>query len=181
MLGPINTIIDNKILIQERDKQLVKRKKKYQWQHHNHGGLPGFLDTSNQNLSIDENFEKVKNTHFTADVIKAGKFLLSEAFNELNHNLTEGDFMDLAEKNGAEGETRWASDAEYGNQLLNGINPVVIEKCTSASPLPDNFPVTHEMVQDSLDPGKVFEEEMEVCMTSRCVCSSVITHSYDHG
>ena len=47
--------------------------------------------------------------------------------------------------------------------MLNGVNPVVIEKCTA---LPPNFPVTNELVQPFLTRGLTLEQEMEV----RSVC-----------
>ena len=54
---------------------------------------------------------------------------------------------------------RWTTDIEFGRQMLNGVNPVVIEKCTK---LPDNFPVTNEMVKGVLNRGLTLEQEMEV-------------------
>ena len=54
---------------------------------------------------------------------------------------------------------RWEMDVEFGRQMLNGVNPVVIEKCTS---LPPNFHVTNEMVKGFLNRGRTLEQEMEV-------------------
>ncbi len=39
--------------------------------------------------------------------------------------------------------SRWTSDVEFGRQMLNGVNPVVVERCTS---LPENFPVTDNIL-----------------------------------
>ena len=55
---------------------------------------------------------------------------------------------------------RWITDEEFGRQILNGVNPVVIHKCST---LPDNFPVTHDMVENSLVRGLTLQEEMKVC------------------
>uniref|UniRef100_A0A8C0GU15 Arachidonate lipoxygenase 3 n=1 Tax=Chelonoidis abingdonii TaxID=106734 RepID=A0A8C0GU15_CHEAB len=41
----------------------------------------------------------------------------------------------------------WQEDAFFGYQYLNGFNPVLIRKCTA---LPENFPVTQEMVAGSI-------------------------------
>jgi len=50
-------------------------------------------------------------------------------------------------------------DAVYGMQFLNGTNPMMIERCTR---LPDNFPVTHQLVENFLDRGRTLEEEIKV-------------------
>ncbi len=54
---------------------------------------------------------------------------------------------------------RWTSDVEFGRQILNGVNPVVIKKCTK---IPEKFAVTSAMVKPFMHNGKTLEEEMEV-------------------
>ena len=55
---------------------------------------------------------------------------------------------------------RWATDVEFGREMLNGVNPVVIKKCTA---LPKKkFPVTNDMVQPFLTRGMNLDQEMEV-------------------
>ncbi|XP_076136453.1 polyunsaturated fatty acid lipoxygenase ALOX15B-like [Alosa pseudoharengus] len=51
----------------------------------------------------------------------------------------------------------WDEDELFGYQFLNGINPMMIQRC---SKLPENFPVTDEMVKDSLN-GSTLEHEMK--------------------
>lgn len=53
----------------------------------------------------------------------------------------------------------WKEDRFYGFQFLNGCNPESIKRCTE---LPENFPVTEELVGDLLDKGDTLREAMEV-------------------
>lgn len=52
----------------------------------------------------------------------------------------------------------WQEDAFFASQFLNGINPVLIRRCHS---LPNNFPVTDEMVAPVLGPGTSLQAELE--------------------
>ena len=67
---------------------------------------------------------------------------------------------------------RWTSDIEFGRQILNGVNPVIIQRCTK---LPSNFVVKHEMVKPSLNTGHTLEEEIQVLTHN--VQSSDHTHN----
>uniref|UniRef100_A0A4W5LEW2 Uncharacterized protein n=1 Tax=Hucho hucho TaxID=62062 RepID=A0A4W5LEW2_9TELE len=71
---------------------------------------------------------------------------------ELSHvfNSRKTDVYDYVEKN-------WKEDEFFGYQLLNGLNPRMIHLC---SKLPENFPVTEDMVKDSLF-GKSLEAEIQ--------------------
>ncbi|XP_046861563.1 allene oxide synthase-lipoxygenase protein-like isoform X2 [Xenia sp. Carnegie-2017] len=52
---------------------------------------------------------------------------------------------------------RWQQDRWFAYQFLNGVNPVSITRCNS---LPENFPVTHDLVKASLDRGESLEKEI---------------------
>jgi hypothetical protein len=54
------------------------------------------------------------------------------------------------------------TDAEFGRQFLVGADPTIIERITDD--LPGNFPVTDEMVAESLQRGLSIEEEIKVCI-----------------
>ncbi|XP_043359729.1 hydroperoxide isomerase ALOXE3-like isoform X2 [Dermochelys coriacea] len=53
----------------------------------------------------------------------------------------------------------WKEDAFFGYQYLNGFNPVLIRKCSA---LPENFPVTQEMVAGSLGESTSLREELQL-------------------
>ncbi|XP_067223192.1 hydroperoxide isomerase ALOXE3-like [Chanodichthys erythropterus] len=54
-------------------------------------------------------------------------------------------------------QKHWDEDEFFGYQFLNGLNPMMIQRC---SKLPENFPVTDDMVKDSLR-GSSLEQEMK--------------------
>jgi len=49
---------------------------------------------------------------------------------------------------------RFGSDLEFGRQRLRGVNPVLIKRCET---IPDNFPVTDELVEGLLPEGATLE------------------------
>ncbi|KAK9977012.1 hypothetical protein ABG768_018833 [Culter alburnus] len=54
-------------------------------------------------------------------------------------------------------QEHWDEDEFFGYQFLNGLNPMMIQRC---SKLPENFPVTDDMVKDSLR-GSSLKQEMK--------------------
>ncbi|KAL4648881.1 hydroperoxide isomerase ALOXE3-like [Arapaima gigas] len=55
-------------------------------------------------------------------------------------------------------QEHWKEDAFFGYQLLNGVNPMVIQRCTK---LPSNFPVTDDMVRPFLEPETCLATELQ--------------------
>uniref|UniRef100_A0A8C6SIF3 Lipoxygenase domain-containing protein n=1 Tax=Neogobius melanostomus TaxID=47308 RepID=A0A8C6SIF3_9GOBI len=53
-------------------------------------------------------------------------------------------------------QKHWREDAFFGYQFLNGVNPMMIQRC---SKLPSNFPVTENMLY--LHGARSLEEEMQ--------------------
>ncbi|XP_039529072.1 hydroperoxide isomerase ALOXE3-like [Pimephales promelas] len=54
-------------------------------------------------------------------------------------------------------QEHWDEDEFFGYQFLNGLNPMMIQRCST---LPKNFPVTDDMVKGSLG-GSSLEQEMK--------------------
>ena len=122
------------------------------------------MDSTVKDLPADEQFEIVKNISFsvtepTEAVVTLGLTSLTVDICGLNVYATFSQALANDEQKEAIRSLRWVSDVEFGRQILNGVNPVVICKCSS---LPDNFPVTNDMVKGLLSRGKSLDEEMKV-------------------
>uniref|UniRef100_A0A8C1VVM6 Arachidonate 5-lipoxygenase n=1 Tax=Cyprinus carpio TaxID=7962 RepID=A0A8C1VVM6_CYPCA len=117
---------ETKWLQEQRQKELKSRRKIFRWSQ----WCPGFpknMDSEQNALYPDIQFDKEKHSQFTWNSIK---------------NVIQD----------------WNTDYMFGYQFLNGCNPVMISKCVE---LPENFPVTHEMVEGSLQRGLTLEEELK--------------------
>ena len=145
--------------------QLAKRKQQYQWQQFPSSGLPACISTEVKELPIDEQFERVKEIDFTKNTVAAvatlsikGYLTCFESLNDYERLATAMQKPDLPLYEIG----RWSTDREFGRQMLNGINPVVIRRCTA---IPEHFPVTNELVQGFLSPRLTLDEEMQVTGT----------------
>ena len=159
-----NQVASNEILENERRDQLIKRKQQYQWQKYTDTtGLPSSIKGSTKDLPDDEEFGFSKNVDFVKNVLEGA--LKTQLAGVLTSVDDLGDYADLFK--GLEDKVpleikkagRWTSDVEFGRQILNGVNPVVIEKCTK---IPENFHVTGDLVAPFLTRGKTLTQEIEV-------------------
>jgi len=155
-------VINDEILLTQRKLELTERQQMYKWKIYFKLGVPSGIASPLKNIPTDEQFRKVKSLDFGKAKIKAflaigakSLVLSDELYNYayLAKQLNPGDSIPLYQVG------RWTSDAEFGRQMLNGVNPMVIEKC---SKLPPNFPVTNELVKPYLVRGLSLEEEMKV-------------------
>ena len=167
-------VAKNQVLCKQRQMQLKKRRAEYVWQEHSDWGLPSSISDTYKKLPQDEKFERVKDVDFTITAITNKlKIRVHAAFTDIKDiddykrmtNILDDPEFKLHEA------ARWVSDVEFGRQVLNGINPVIIERCTS---LPSNFPVTNDIVKGQLNRGLTLEEEIKVCSylkVSMCINS----------
>ena len=152
----------DQILCKRREFQLQKRREEYKWRRQSDWGLPSSIDASVPKLPDDEQFGRVKNVDFTMTALtNKAKIRVQAAFNDIEDIQ---DYKKVATILGDPEVTvykaaRWTTDVEFGRQVLNGVNPVVIKKCTE---LPSNFPVTNDMVKGFLNRGLTLEQEMQV-------------------
>ena len=164
-VATLKDIQGNDVLKRERQNHLELKKGLYHWHLFPETGLPSGIDTTVKKLPLDEEFGRVKDVDFTVDVLKG--FISAKG---IGMTITIKRLADYIDFNKCLGETelihseragRWTSDVEFGRQILNGVNPVVIWRCTE---IPAKFPVTNEMVQPFFTRGMTLEQEMEVCI-----------------
>ena len=151
---------DNAILIKEREDQLEMRRRQYQWQMFPDVGLPSGV--KNEDLPEDEEFSRVENVHFTMNGLKDALATALAKFTTSLDNLDS--YIDLFKcldpsPLSVQREELLKSDVEFGRQMMNGVNPTIIQKCDV---IPSNFAVTDDLVQPFLTRGKTLTEEMKV-------------------
>jgi arachidonate 5-lipoxygenase len=129
--------------------------------------FPGYIsEKSPENLHINLRFTDDKQRDFTANRITV---LKSVAFASVRNNFK--DFFEFQDYSKAAKQLnkhkwmglhyleddKWMEDEEFGRQMLNGMNPALIELCTT---LPDNFLVLNEDVTLLLSRGMTLQEEI---------------------
>ncbi len=153
-------VAGNKILLQQRASQLVQRREVYNWIKDEVRGIPSGIDDTVAKLPADQQFRAVKTVDFTNHGLRIARTLkIASIF--VNFDDLHG-YEVLARKLGGERQLyeagRWTSDVEFGRQMMNGVSPIIIERCRA---VPANFHVTNEMVQSFMSLS--LEEEMKVC------------------
>ncbi|KAK7148875.1 hypothetical protein R3I93_013030 [Phoxinus phoxinus] len=149
---------------QHRHKELEQRQKTYRWKEW-HPGFPMSIDAkAHRDLPRDIQFDSEKGVDFVLNYSKAIENLYVNQFMHMFQS-SWGDFADFERifmriKNTISEYVmqHWKEDFMFGYQFLNGCNPVVIRKCTE---IPDKFPVTQKLVENSLERGLTLEEELK--------------------
>ncbi|XP_052052242.1 polyunsaturated fatty acid lipoxygenase ALOX15B isoform X2 [Apodemus sylvaticus] len=147
----------------QRQKELETRKGMYSWKTYIEG-WPHCLDHETvKDLDLNIKYSAMKNAKFFLKAHSAFTELkikglldrtglwrsLREMRRMFNFHKTPGAEYVFA---------HWQEDAFFASQFLNGINPVLIRRCRR---IPENFPVTDEMVAPVLGPGTSLQAELE--------------------
>ncbi|XP_041644928.1 polyunsaturated fatty acid 5-lipoxygenase-like [Cheilinus undulatus] len=157
---------DDKISLmkEHRQKELDLRRETYRWKEWQ-PGFPMSIDADRYgDLPRDVLFDSEKEVDFLLNFSKAIGSLYVNQFMHMfqsswsNFGEFEKIFVRIKNTNSEYVMQHWKEDFLFGYQFLNGCNPVMIRKCTK---LPEKFPVTHEMVSDSLERKMTLEQEMK--------------------
>ncbi|XP_042771736.1 polyunsaturated fatty acid lipoxygenase ALOX15B isoform X2 [Panthera leo] len=161
--GKVSWADDHPVLQQQRREELQARQDSYQWKTHR-PGWPRCLDEKTvKDLDLNIKYSVTKNVHF---YLKAGSGFTEMTLKGLLYrkglwkSLHEMKRMFNFHKSPAAEYVyeHWQEDAFFASQFLNGLNPVLIRRCRS---LPENFPVTDDMVAPVLGPGASLQAELE--------------------
>uniref|UniRef100_A0A9J7ZDE3 Arachidonate 5-lipoxygenase n=1 Tax=Cyprinus carpio carpio TaxID=630221 RepID=A0A9J7ZDE3_CYPCA len=147
-----------------RRMELESRQRLFRWKEWR-TGFPLSIDANTSTeLPVDIQFETAKSVDFSLNFLEAIANLGLNRFMKL----FQSSWTDIADfrkvfvkiKNTVSEHVmqNWNEDLMFGYQFLNGCNPVMISKCRN---LPDNFAVTQEMVESSLDRGLTLQEELK--------------------
>ncbi|KAL5471056.1 hypothetical protein EMCRGX_G029132 [Ephydatia muelleri] len=157
----LKDVKNNPVLCRQREQQLEYQKARYKWEPFEDLALPSGIDVKVKKLPSDEQFGASKGFDFLSTALASkGTVMFKAAFTEIK---SLANYEELATTLGAPAFSsfefaRWTRDEEFGRQILNGVNPVVIEKCTQ---LPPNFPVAANLIEESLVRGLSLEDEMK--------------------
>jgi len=119
----------------------------YQWQFT--PGQPPYV----RDVPLGEAFSETKDARMEEDVLGTiADIALAIAARTFRHNgklSSFNRFYPLLRKPSV--AKRWQADEEFGRQRLDGVDPMLIRRCTE---IPDTFPVTDAIVAGLLDPGE---------------------------
>ncbi|XP_076843097.1 hydroperoxide isomerase ALOXE3-like isoform X2 [Brachyhypopomus gauderio] len=141
-----------KKLLNQRQENLEQKCKVIRWRKYL-SGIPMIIDASTTSeLPPEAQFTRTKNMSFKGNSTIVFTELMLETWRHLSdvwNNLEELQHLFQCHDNTTFDYVKdhWDSDEFFGYQLLNGLNPMMIQRC---SELPLNFPVTDDMVNFSL-------------------------------
>ncbi|KAJ1080471.1 hypothetical protein NDU88_000670 [Pleurodeles waltl] len=142
---------DQPLLLQHREAELKNNRASFRWKAY--PGAPWKLDVNTlDDLNSDYKFSLIKMSSVgltreaaTLELKLKGLLNLQESWKTFED--IEKVFWKKKTEVSEYVSHHWKEDSFFGYQLLNGANPLQIQKCTT---LPINFPVTDDMVKPSL-------------------------------
>ncbi|XP_058481537.1 arachidonate 12-lipoxygenase, 12S-type [Solea solea] len=164
--GKAKTLKDDSLpqLLSHRKTELQQRRNIYRWITWA-PGIPRCVDAKTEaDLPQDARFENEKRSDFEHSLQYA---LLELSLKKLaitfGKSWTDLDdfkriFWKLKSPLAEYCMEHWREDWFFGYQCLNGSNPRMIQKCNK---LPENFPVTSDMVQSSMPPRTNLDKELK--------------------
>ncbi|XP_021550474.2 LOW QUALITY PROTEIN: polyunsaturated fatty acid lipoxygenase ALOX15B [Neomonachus schauinslandi] len=154
---------DHPILRQQHQEELQARQDSYHWKTYR-PGWPHCLDEKSvKDLDLNIKYSVMKNSCFYLKFssvfaeLKLKGLLdrkgLWKSLNEMRRmlNFRKTPAAEYVFKH-------WQEDAFFASQFPNGLNPVLIQGCRH---LPEDFPVTDDMVAPVLGPGASLQAELE--------------------
>ncbi|XP_018588735.2 arachidonate 12-lipoxygenase, 12S-type [Scleropages formosus] len=152
------------LLLEHRRAELQERQKIYRWQAWA-PGIPKCIDAKSEaDLPQDARFDNEKRSDFEGSLqfalLELSLKTLALKFGKSWDSLDDFKriFWKLRSPVAEYVMKNWREDWLFGYQFLNGCNPRMIQQCRK---LPDNFPVSEDMVQGSMGPKMTLSKEMK--------------------
>ncbi|XP_044200205.1 polyunsaturated fatty acid lipoxygenase ALOX15B-like [Thunnus albacares] len=149
-----------------RKKELKQRKEHYRWDVYLEG-IPHCVEADSPLcLPSEVRFSFTKNIQMRFNAVTGMIWLNLEKWSNCKDNWTSMTYInEVFDSSRTDISDRvqklWRTDAFFGYQFLNGVNPMMIQRCTV---LPENLPVTDDMVfptgrwtlEDEMRKGNIF-------------------------
>ncbi|KAM4591360.1 polyunsaturated fatty acid lipoxygenase ALOX15B-like [Odontesthes bonariensis] len=149
-----------------REQELQERKEDYRWDEYKEGIPHNMKADDLLSLPCEVRFSFTKTTEFLYTAATGLTELKLKGLADCKNNWTNIDEIDrvfCCKRTHISDyvQEHWKEDAFFGSQFLNGVNPMMIRRCTT---LPSNFPVTDCMVflhgqmslADEMKKGNIF-------------------------
>ncbi|XP_063806748.1 hydroperoxide isomerase ALOXE3-like [Pseudophryne corroboree] len=151
------------LLVQQRKEELEKERQTHKWKCYAEG-VPHCIDVDKiQHLPINDRYSFLKLSSFGYALISTVMDMKVNGFLQCPESWTDLDDIKLLfylrrSANSDVVAEIWKEDYFFGSQYLNGVNPSLIRKC---SKIPENFPVSDNMVAASLGTTTSLQKELE--------------------